>query len=398
MREGWELMTLADLFDIGSSKRVYESQWRDSGVPFYRAREIVKLSRDGFVDNELFIDEDLYKEYANKYGIPKCGDIMVTGVGTLGVCYVVKENDRFYFKDGNTLWFKTKKDTNPFFVNYAFKSNHIRQQIENCNGATVGTFTIVRAKQTTIPVPPIEEQERIVSELDLLSGIIEKKKDQLKEYDQLAQSIFYDMFGDPVANEKGWEVKRLEELLKIPSRNGLSKPTAIRGNGVPMISMGEMFANPIITDSVKATLVPVTERELETSQIVSGDLLFARQSLSLEGAGKCSFVKSCSQPTVFESHLIRIRVNENDVLGKYVFCYFQTPCGIAEVRKRVYQVAAAGIKGSELVKIPILMPPLSLQQKFAEKIEVIEHQKELIKQSITETETLFNSRMDYYFN
>ena len=98
MREGWEIKTLADLFDIGSSKRVYESQWRNSGVPFYRAREIVKLSREGFVDNELFIDEDLYNEYANKYGIPKCGDIMVTGVGTLGVCYIVKENDKFYFK------------------------------------------------------------------------------------------------------------------------------------------------------------------------------------------------------------------------------------------------------------------------------------------------------------
>ena len=135
MKEGWTYKKLGDLFDIGSSKRVYESQWKNAGVPFYRAREIVKLSRDGYVDNELFIDEELYEKYANKYGIPKCGDLMVTGVGTLGVCYIVRKNDKFYFKDGNILWFKSKEGTNPFYVNYAFKSNYLRQQIENCNGA-----------------------------------------------------------------------------------------------------------------------------------------------------------------------------------------------------------------------------------------------------------------------
>ena len=265
-------------------------------------------------------------------------------------------------------------------------------------GATFKEISKKVVENVTIPVPPLSEQQHIVEELDLLSSIIEKKKAQLNELDNLAQSLFYEMFGDSIDNTKGWDVRKLEDLLKIPSRNGLSKPTAIRGEGVPMISMGEMFANSIITDKVKASLVPVTERELDTSQIVSGDLLFARQSLSLEGAGKCSFVKSCIHPTVFESHLIRIRVDSIVVLPQFVFCYFQTPCGIAEVRKRVYQVAAAGIKGSELVKIPIPVPPIDLQKEFASKIEAIDHQKELFKQSIREVETLFNSRMDYYFN
>ncbi|MBE6004740.1 MAG: hypothetical protein E7232_11780 [Lachnospiraceae bacterium] len=72
-------------------------------MPFYRAREIARLSEDGYVNNELFIDEDLYEEYTEKYGKPHPGDVMVTGVGTLGVCYVVKPEDKFYFKDGNIL-------------------------------------------------------------------------------------------------------------------------------------------------------------------------------------------------------------------------------------------------------------------------------------------------------
>ena len=91
MKSGWEIKTLGDFYEITSSKRVFKSEWKDKGVPFYRAREIVKLSEYGFVDNELFISEEMYNQYAKKYGIPKEGDIMVTGVGTLGACYLVKK-------------------------------------------------------------------------------------------------------------------------------------------------------------------------------------------------------------------------------------------------------------------------------------------------------------------
>ena len=261
-------------------------------------------------------------------------------------------------------------------------------------GQTLNKKTI---SENIFAYPSIEIQSRIVFELDLLQSIIDKQQAQLKELDTLAQAVFYDMFGDPVENEKGWEVKKLEEIMSIPSRNGLTKPTAIRGTGVPMISMGELFANPIIKDSIKATLVPVSKKEIELSQIIRGDLLFARQSLSLEGAGKCSFVESCLQPTVFESHIIRIRVDNCVTHPRYVFYYFLSPYGKSEIRKRVYQVAAAGIKGSELIKIPIPIPPLSLQQSFVEKIEAIEQQKARISQSIAETQRLFDYTMDKYF-
>lgn len=166
-----------------------------------------------------------------------------------------------------------------------------------------------------------------------------------------------------------WEYKKLGEVLEIPSRNGLSKPTSIRGEGVPMISMGELFANPIIKNSVECPLVPVTDNELNSSKLEIGDLLFARQSLSLEGAGKCSFVESCNNPTVFESHLIRIRVKKDVVEPKFIFDYFLSPFGKLEIRKRVYQVAAAGIKGSELVQIPVPVPPLPTQQSIVSELD-----------------------------
>src|ERR1700722_10410029 len=166
MKDGWAIKTLGDLFDITSSKRVFESDWKSNGVPFYRAREIVKLAQQGFVDNELFISEEMFSRYLAKYGIPAEGDIMVTGVGTLGICYVVQKNDKFYFKDGNIIWLKKKTEADSRFVEYAFKSDFLRKQIDDSVGATVGTYTIIKAKNTRIPVPPLPEQRRIVGILD----------------------------------------------------------------------------------------------------------------------------------------------------------------------------------------------------------------------------------------
>ena len=166
----WEIKKLVDFYNITSSKRVFKSEWKISGVPFYRAREIVKLAKYGFVNNELFISKEMYNQYKKRYGIPKKEDIMVTGVGTLGRCYVVKPNDKFYFKDGNIIWLRKKKEINSKFVEYAFKSKYFINQIHDVVGATVRTFTIIRAKNTKLPTPPLFEQKQIVDKLDALSA------------------------------------------------------------------------------------------------------------------------------------------------------------------------------------------------------------------------------------
>ncbi|MDE2588906.1 MAG: restriction endonuclease subunit S, partial [Patescibacteria group bacterium] len=180
---------LSEFFEITSSKRVFKSEWKSSGVPFYRAREIVKLAQQGFVNNSLFVSEEMYSRYATKYGIPKEGDLMVTGVGTLGICYLVKKKDKFYFKDGNIIWLKTKNNINSQFVEYAFKSKLLRKQISNTIGATVGTYTIIRAKNTSLLVPPLLKQQEIVKKLGTLSAetkklekIYEQKLTDLEEF------------------------------------------------------------------------------------------------------------------------------------------------------------------------------------------------------------------------
>jgi type I restriction enzyme S subunit len=123
---------------------------------------------------------------------------MVTGVGTLGICYVVKATDRFYFKDGNIIWLKKISDVESRFVAYAFRSEFLRKQIDDSVGATVGTYTIIKAKGTVIPVPPLPEQERIVEHLDRvavetrhLASVYRRKLDAL---DGLKQSLLHQAF------------------------------------------------------------------------------------------------------------------------------------------------------------------------------------------------------------
>lgn len=202
----WEERKLEDFYEITSSKRVFKSEWKHDGVPFYRAREIVKLAKQGFVNNELFISNEMYDKYATKYGAPKAGDIMVTGVGTLGICYVVKENDKFYFKDGNIIWLKKNNSIDSRFIEYAFKSNFLKKHINDSAGATVGTFTIIKAKNTRLPIPKsIAEQKFIVAKLDALSAQTKKLeeiyKQKLADLEELKKSVLKKAFSGNLCYE-----------------------------------------------------------------------------------------------------------------------------------------------------------------------------------------------------
>ncbi len=118
--QGWILAKLGDLFDAVSAKRVLKSEWRTKGVPFYRAREIVKLSEYNKVNNELFIEDKHYDKLKNRYGVPASGDIMLSAVGTIGKCYIVKESDKFYYKDASVLCLKNHHKLSSMYFSMLF--------------------------------------------------------------------------------------------------------------------------------------------------------------------------------------------------------------------------------------------------------------------------------------
>ena len=159
-----------------SARRVHQSEWKKEGIPFYRAREIAKLAADGYVDNDLYISQELYDEFA-KSGVPHEGDLMVTAVGTLGKTYIVKSSDCFYYKDASVICFENYAHLSPQYLKYLMESELMKNQIKsNSSGTTVATLTMVRANEYLIPLPPLAEQKRIVAKLEELLPLCERLK------------------------------------------------------------------------------------------------------------------------------------------------------------------------------------------------------------------------------
>lgn len=173
---------------------------------------------------------------------------------------------------------------------------------------------------------------------------------------------------------------RFGELYKIPSCNGLSRPSAVRGEGYKMVNMGELFSNDIINDMYMER-VQMNDRELKKFLLEKGDLLFARQSLVASGAGKCSIVNNLIEETTFESHLIRVRLDKSMANPLYYYYLFQLPYN--PVKTIVNQCAQAGIRGTELVRIKVPMPDIEYQNTIANTLfqydNLIENNNKRIK-------------------
>ena len=157
-----------------------------------------------------------------------------------------------------------------------------------------------------------------------------------------------------------WATGKFEDVFALPLRNGLTKPKRVRGAGIRMVNMGEIFANDRIFE-LEMESVPLNEKEKDNSLLEHGDLLFARQSLTLEGAGKVSVFLG-DYPCTFESHLIRARIDKNKCDPLFAYYYFRSPRGRQLVSSIVEQVAAAGIRGSDLSKLPFSYPPMPQQR------------------------------------
>ena len=196
--EGWAWCKMKAILDISSAKRVLQEDWKDSGIPFYRAREIAQLSNGEIVKDDLFITNELYESLKENYGVPQPEDLMVSAVGTIGKTYIVKETDCFYYKDASVLRFaKRLHDINSSFLKLWIESDFIQAQMyAHSNGTTVDTITISTAQEYYFPLPPINEQIKITEEIIKLFQIvnnIETNKSDLQTAIKQAKSKILDL-------------------------------------------------------------------------------------------------------------------------------------------------------------------------------------------------------------
>jgi len=195
----WVAMPLRELLPITSSKRVHESDWTTEGVPFYRAREIVALHNRQKI-SPLFINEELYKRNAKASGEIAAGHLLVTGVGSIGVPYLVADNDRFYFKDGNIIWLKNDgARLLGKYLFYIYQTRYVQNQITTMAGVgTVGTYTIDNANKTIVAFPEDRnEQQRIANCLTSLDDLITAHSAKLSALKTHKKGLMQQLFPSP---------------------------------------------------------------------------------------------------------------------------------------------------------------------------------------------------------
>jgi len=258
---------------------------------------------------------------------------------------------------------------------------------------TIPSLTKADLLKIDIPLPPKSTQLAIVSELDKINELIRLKKEQLKDFDNLAQSLFYEMFGDPVENEKGWEVKKLGEIGEF--KNGLNFSKDENGHSIKFLGVSD-FQNKKSITSDQLDYISLSECVQEDYLLKTGDIVFVRSNGKKELIGR-SVKMYITEPTTYSGFCIRCRITDEKVDKDYIAILLKTPiirqlmtnsgrgCNISNLNQKV------------LNSIPIILPPLSLQHLFAQRIEQIEREKSEVQKSIQDLETLLASRMQYWF-
>lgn len=274
---------------------------------------------------------------------------------------------------------------------YRFLSKELKRIEDETPYVTVKHLSAKRLNQVCLEVPSVSEQERIVAELDLLQGIIDKQKTQLKELDTLAQSIFYDMFGTTL-EERGWTIKKLGDIGTFQRGGGFLKSDFV-DNGFPCIHYGQIHTKLGIATYHHLTGIPENLALTKSKLAETGDVVLAITSEDVEGSCKCTAWMG-EYPVAVGGHAAIFKHSLNPIYAAYSFKadYFQNA-----KEKYAHGFKVVEIKPSDIASISVCVPPRELQNKFANSILTIEQQKANINRSIAETQKLFDYTMDKYF-
>ncbi len=341
MKEKWEIRKLVEVCEIVNGKNQKKVENKNGNYPI--------MGSGGQMG------------YADDYLCP-IGTIVLGRKGTINNPFIVKENvwlvdTAFGFVADNSI-------LNNRFLFYFCKSFDFTK----LNVAvTIPSLRKIDLKKIPIPIPPLHIQEAIVKELDILYRLKELQERQIVEYDNLAQSTFYSMFGDPIENEKGWEVKKLGEVCEIVSGKNQKKVENPKGVYPIMGSGGFMsFADDYLCP--EGTVILGRKGTINRPFIVTEKVWMVDTAFGLV-------------------------VNKSILESLFLF-YF---CKEFDFLRLNVAVTIPSLRKIDIKKIDLPIPPLSLQNDFAERIEKIEAQKELVKQGIAETQLLIDYTMDKYF-
>ena len=377
MRDNWTYKKLGEVCEVvtGSTPKTNIPEYWNGDYPWITPAE---LKGDVFIDDtERHITKEAIA-HTNVTLMP-AGTVLLSSRAPIGkVAITTKE---MYCNQG----FKNLICSN--HINNKYLYLWLKGKADYLNslgrGATFKEISKSIVENIQIPLPPLSEQQFIVAELDKTNELISLKKAQLKDLDALAQSIFYDMFGDPIENEKGWEVKKLGEIAVFPSK---------RVNIVDLTPLQYVGVENLLKDKRGVEFSQTLPNADKAIEFIVDDILIGNIRPYLRKIWFSNINGGAS------GDVIVVRKNSPSIIPTYLFKVLST--------ETFFEYDNANTHGAKMPRgdrkmielFPVPLPPLSLQQDFAKRIELIEQQKAQISSTIKDLETLLASRMQYWFD
>lgn len=272
----WREIRLGDVAEITSSKRIFYSDYVEHGIPFWRSKEVIEKFNRRPISSELFITREKYNEIKTKFGVPQRDDVLLTSVGTLGIPYLVEEEEPFYFKDGNLTWIRNidKNSLSPLYLYKWLASQNGRETLKEITiGSTQEALTIVGLKSLKLLLPSLSEQKSIASILSSLDDKIDLLHRQNKTLEAMAETLFRQWFV-----EREGDTCPISELIEFNPPRKLAK-----GSLAPYVEMSALSTTTFNPDSWYL-------REFSSgTKFTNGDTLLARITPCLEN-GKAAYI------------------------------------------------------------------------------------------------------------
>ena len=367
MKKDWTYKKLGELTKIKTGKLDANASSEDGIYPFFTcSREPLRISSYSY----------------------DCECVLVAGNGELNVKYYSGKFDAYQ----RTYIIEALPDSGIMtYYMYHFFNQYVETLRQKSIGGIIKYIKLGDLTNALIPIPPLSIQRSIVSELDLLHSVIEKKQEQLRALDNLAQSLFYQMFGDPITNPMGWQVKKLGEVCDV--RDGThDSPKYVQYSEYVLITSKNIVNGEIDFSSCNYITKEDYDSINKRSKVDVGDIIMPM----IGTIGGPIIVKETSQKYCIKNVAL-IKFNITGVLNVYVKSILENQSYTEYLKSLNKGGTQKFIALGTIRTLTLPLPPLSLQQSFAAKVSAIEAQKQAITQSIKDVESLLAQRMDHYF-
>ncbi len=398
MSNGWPTKPLGELLSfLTSGSRGWAEHYRESGDLFLRIQNVGR--------NRMLLDDVAFVAAPNtteaRRTLVQSGDVLLSITADLGRTGVVPDGIGRAFINQHLAILRVQNIHSPFLSAYLASPEGQKQVMGRNKHAVKAGLNFEDIRSFRIPMPPLAEQRRIAEVLDRTEALRTKRRATLAQLDALAQSLFLDLFGDPISNPKGWPKKSLGDVARGKPNNGIFRknPEYLQEGsaGLPVVWLEEIFRGDSI-DTKDSRRVIAVGSEVEKYGLKTGDILFCRSSLKLDGIAFNNVYLGKDDEALFECHVIRISPDLTIVSPVFLNSMLRLPQMRAIAKSKSKTATMTTIDQQSLCSIELTLPPVKLQHEFAGRISAVEKLKVAHRASLAELDALFATLQNRAFN